>query len=144
MAEVGHSSVIELDNMRQLGHSSCLACTHPDLKLDFALEGPNVIRCAFDFTKEMTSFNGYVHGGLQALVLDQAMTCALMAQGIFGATGDLNLRYKRSVEVGPSVCIRAWVEKRFHSMYYLRAELLQGGNTCTLASARFVEKELEA
>lgn len=135
-------SIIELKRLRTLGHGGCFACTHPELRLDFALEGPEVLRAAFDFRESMTSFNGYVHGGLQALLLDQAMTCALMARGVFGATGDLNIRYRCSVVVGPSAIIRAWVEEHHHGLFYLRAELSQNEVLCAQASARFMEKRL--
>ncbi len=137
-----HPSIIELERLRKQGHGSCFACAHPEMRLDFALEGPNVLRAAYDFRKSMTSFNGYVHGGLLALLLDQAMTCSLMARGVFGVTGDLNIRYRRSVEVGPSVIIRSWVEQHYHELYYLRAEVRQNDFVCTQGSARFMEKEL--
>ena len=137
-----HPSLIELERLRRLGHNDCFACGNPETRLDFALDGPDVLRAAFRFRKSMTSFNGYVHGGLQALLLDQAMTCSLMAQGVFGATGDFNIRYRHSVEVGPSVIIRSWVNQHSHRLYYLRAEIRQGNTLCTQTSARFMEKDL--
>lgn len=140
----GHPSILELERLRKRGHDHCFACSHPEMRLDFALEGPDVLRAAFDFQESMTSFNGYVHGGLQALLVDQAMTCALMARGVFGATADLNIRYRRSLEVGPSAIVRVWVEHEYHELFYLRAELSQRDILCTQASARFMERDLEA
>lgn len=58
------ASILKLSRLRRSGHRHCLACTHPKLKLDFTMDGPHRVRSSVDFTKEMTSFNGMVHGGL--------------------------------------------------------------------------------
>lgn len=57
-------SVIQLNRLRRRAHDRCLACTHPDLKLDFTLDDPHTLRTSVDFTDAMTSFNGMIHGGL--------------------------------------------------------------------------------
>lgn len=135
-------SVIKLSRLRRRGHDRCLACTHPELKLDFTLDSPHVLRTSIDFTDAMTSFNGMVHGGLQALVIDEAMTCALMGMGIYGATCELKLRYRAAVEVGPTAHIRVWVERHYRSLYELKAELSQKGEVRTRAKARFLQQAL--
>jgi len=136
-------SVIKLSRLRSRGHEHCLACTHPDLKLDFTLDDPNTLRTSIDFTDAMTSFNGRVHGGLQAFVIDEAMTCALMGQGIYGATAELKIRYRRAVEVGPTAHIRVWLERRYRKLNEVKAELTQKGEVCTTAHARFMQQALD-
>ncbi|MGZ0656995.1 PaaI family thioesterase [Coraliomargarita sp. W4R53] len=135
-------SVIDMNRLRTRGHDRCLACTHPELKLDFTLDDPHTLRTSIDFTESMTSFNGMVHGGLQAFVIDEAMTCALMGLGIYGATGELKLRYRRPVEVGPTAHIRVWVERRYRRLCEVKAELTQKGEVCTAANARFMQQAL--
>jgi acyl-coenzyme A thioesterase PaaI-like protein len=142
-SSLAFESVIKLSHLRQRGHERCLACTHPELKLDFTLDSPHVLRTSIDFTDAMTSFNGMVHGGLQAFVIDEAMTCALMGLGIYGATCELKLRYRASVEVGPTAHIRVWVERRYRKLYELKAELTQRGKIRTTASARFLQQALD-
>ena len=136
------TSVIKLSRLRTQGHDRCLACTHPELKLDFTLDDPHTLRTSIDFTDSMTSFNGMVHGGLQAFVIDEAMTCALMGLGIYGATAELKLRYRRPVEVGPTAHICVWVERRYRRLSELKAELSQKGKICTTAQARFMQQTL--
>jgi acyl-coenzyme A thioesterase PaaI-like protein len=136
-------SVIEMNRLRMRGHDRCLACTHPDLKLHFTLDDPQTLRTSIDFTDAMTSFNGMVHGGLQAFVIDEAMTCALMGLGIYGATSELKLRYSAPVEVGPTAHIRVWTELQYHCLYKVKAELTQSGKICTKASARFMKQALD-
>jgi len=133
-------SVIKLSRLRRHKHDRCLACTHPKLKLNFTLDDPQTLRTSIDFTDEMTSFNQMVHGGLQALVIDEAMTCALMGLGIYGATGDLKLRYRSKVKAGPTAHIRVWIEKHYHQLWEVAAELSQEGQVCTRANGRFIEQ----
>jgi len=136
------TSVIEMNRLRMRGHDRCLACTHPELKLSFTLDDPHTLRTSIDFTDAMTSFNGMIHGGLQAFVIDEAMTCALMGKGIYGATADLKLRYRQPVEVGPTAHIRVWAEHRYRQLYEVNAELTQKGKVCTTAHARFIQQAL--
>lgn len=136
-------SVIKLSRLRRAGHESCLACTHRELKLDFTLDDPHTLRTSIDFTDAMTSFNGMVHGGLQALVIDEAMTCALMGVGVYGATCELKLRYREMVKVGPTAHIRVWVTRQSRQLFTLNAELTQRGRLCTKASGRFVLQALK-
>lgn len=91
------SSIPVLNELRQEGHASCVACIHPELKLDFSLTGPQQMHSSVDFKPSMCSFNGHVHGGVLAFVLDEAVTCLLMSEGKYAVTGDLRLRYKHPV-----------------------------------------------
>jgi uncharacterized protein (TIGR00369 family) len=132
------ASVMEMSRLRRVGHHQCLACTHPDLKLHFTLDGPHRLRSSINFTKEMMSFNGMIHGGLIALLMDEAMTCALMAEGHYCATGELKIRYHQPTRPGPTAHIVVEVESRFGKMYRLKAEMKQQGVLCASAQARFM------
>lgn len=136
------ANILKMHRLRKVGHPDCLACTHPDLKLNFTMDGPHRVRTSLDFTKSMTSFNGMIHGGLLALVIDEAMTCALMAEGHYAATGDLKLRYLHPVRSGPTAHIIVTVKSRFKQLFKLSAELKQEGVLCTQAEARFMKQEL--
>jgi uncharacterized protein (TIGR00369 family) len=138
------ASILKMSQLRRAGHAHCLACTHPNLRLDFTMDGPHRLRSSIDFTKEMTSFNGMVHGGLIAFLIDEAMTCALMAEGHYGATGELNVRYHRPVRTEDTAYITVTIESGCKQLYKLRAELKQKGEICTSARARFMEQSCEA
>lgn len=133
------ASILKLSRLRRLGHRHCLACTHPKLKLDFTMDGPHRLRSSVDFTAEMTSFNGMVHGGVIALLIDEAMTCALMAEGHYCATGELSIRYHRPTNPEHIGYIVVTVESSYRRMYEVTAELRQKGALCTRARARFME-----
>lgn len=137
------ASILKLSRLRRLGHRKCLACTHPRLKLDFTMDGPHRLRSSIDFTEEMTSFNGMVHGGVLALLIDEAMTCALMAEGHYGATAELNLRYRRPVRVERTAYISVTVDSSYNQLYKLNAVVKQQGEICTSAEGRFIKQICE-
>lgn len=131
-----------LERLRRRGHSHCLACTHPEWKLEYELECESVLVSDIRLTESMTSFNGMVHGGLQALLIDEAMTCALMGAGVYAATCDLKIRYRHPVRAGAAQ-LQAWVESYHRGLCSVQAELKQGDQICTRASARFMKQVLE-
>lgn len=121
---------------------NCFACTHPDFKLDFTLDGPHQVRTSIDFTEKMTSIDGRVHGGLIAFLIDEAMACAMMAEGVYGVTGDLHLRYLKPVRAGPTAHLFTSIEERFLRMYRITTELKQEGAVKVRAKARFMRQAL--
>jgi uncharacterized protein (TIGR00369 family) len=135
------ASILKLSRLRRKGHRECLACTHPKLKLDFTMDGPHRLRSSVDFSKEMVSFDGMIHGGVIALLIDEAMTCALTAEGHYCATGDLSLRYLKPARPEETAHIVVTVEARQKRLFKVSAELKQKGELCTRATARFMETE---
>jgi acyl-coenzyme A thioesterase PaaI-like protein len=87
-------------------------------------------------------FQGYpdrLHGGVIAMILDDAMTNCLLYQGITAVTGRLDVRYREPVQLGESVEVRAWIESRCKSLCRMRAELSQNGCLTAWAEAKFAE-----
>jgi uncharacterized protein (TIGR00369 family) len=132
------ASILKLSQLRRQGHKNCLACTHPELKLDFTMDGPHRLRSSIDLSPEMTSFDGMVHGGIIALLLDEAMTCALLAEGRYCATGELNIRYHRPVRPDQTTHILATVSAKRGRLYEVTGELKQKQQLCVRAKARFM------
>jgi len=133
------SSILSLNRLRHQGHANCVACIHPELRLDFSLTGPDRMHSSVDFTESMCSFNGHVHGGVLAFVMDEAVTCLLMSQDKYAVTGELKLRYKMSVSVGPTAHIEVWLERRCGRLNKVRSLLRQRDQVCVLADAGMME-----
>lgn len=53
-------------------------------------------------------FEGIVHGGILATVLDEAMSKALTYSGREALTAELRVRYRHHVEPGERLFIRGW------------------------------------
>ena len=136
------ASIPRLHHMRHEGHHRCLACTHPELKLNFALDGPHRLRSSVNFTDEMVSFNGMIHGGILALLLDEAVTCALLAEGHYAATAELKLRYLHPVEPAPTAHISVTILNRARDLFEVKAELHQRDRLRTRATARMMKQPL--
>jgi uncharacterized protein (TIGR00369 family) len=132
------ANILQLSRLRRRGHKDCLACTHPDLKLDFTMDGPHRVRSSIDLSPGMTSFDGMVHGGIIALLLDEAMTCALLAEGRYCATGELTIRYHRPVRPNLTAYITATVSARRGRLYEVTGELKQKQQLCVRAKSRFM------
>ena len=54
-------------------------------------------------------WRGIVHGGIVSLILDEAMGYAATAQGILGMTGELKVRFRKSVLVNVPLVVRGHV-----------------------------------
>jgi acyl-coenzyme A thioesterase PaaI-like protein len=54
----------------------------------------------------------FVHGGVLSTVLDEAMSKAIIAQGMEAFTVELRVRFKQKLRTGETVQIRGWVVER--------------------------------
>ncbi len=136
------SSIPKLSALRRSGHAKCIACIHPDLRLDFSLNGPGQMHSSLDFTDSMCSYNGHVHGGVLAFVMDEAVTCMLMAEGKYAVTGALNIRYKRPVAARLTSHVEVKLERSCGRLNKVMATLSQSGQLCVVARASMMEEAL--
>jgi uncharacterized protein (TIGR00369 family) len=82
-------------------------------------DAPHGLRMVFDVDADGSvesrvtvgaSFQGWrdvVHGGVVALLLDEAMAYAAGAAGVIGVTADLKMRFRKPVPVGAELIVRA-------------------------------------
>jgi acyl-coenzyme A thioesterase PaaI-like protein len=86
-------------------------------------------------------FQGYpdrLHGGVIAMLLDDAMVNCLLHEGIVGVTGRLNVGFREPVRLEKMAEIRAHVVFRSTSLYSVKAELYQGGCIMAQAEGKFM------
>jgi acyl-coenzyme A thioesterase PaaI-like protein len=91
--------------------------------------------------RDLCSYHGVIHGGVVALLIDESMTCCLMAHGVVAVTGDLNLRYAKPVGGGEPIEIRTRVSLSYAPLYHVESKLFQGGEVKIKARGRFVRRE---
>ncbi|MFC2165429.1 PaaI family thioesterase [Acidobacteriota bacterium] len=107
-----------------------------NLEVDFDNNGDLV--GYFNCQEGYQGYDGMVHGGVLAAVLDAAMTQCLMGHGIVAYTARMNIRYINSVKLGQQVKILCRIEQvHFNKLYKLYAEITQGGKDYTVAHASF-------
>lgn len=123
-------------------HAGCVACG-PDnpvgLKLKFIAQPDGSVRAAVFCRKEISGYDGFLHGGIAALMIDSAMTNCLFTRGIAALTAEFNLKYKAPVLIGRAAEVTARLEKDMAPLYVMKAELLQDGQVKVQAEAKFLK-----
>lgn len=79
------------------------------MKLDFQPEGDGV-EARTSVAKEYAGYREFVHGGVVATLLDEAMGWALLhATGNYGVTRNLNVTYRRPLTIDRPIVVRATI-----------------------------------
>lgn len=133
---VGH------DIGHQYGHRACLLCGDKNpwsLGLAFEPDGEGGVRATFEPHEHLQGYDGILHGGVAAALLDAAMTHCLFHQGVRAVTADLRVRYPHPVPMGCQIGLRAWVTETHAPLYRLKAELTGGDRVRVWAQATFCE-----
>ena len=130
-----------LEKMRSKHHGGCLACNNPMFRLEFDCDRDEGLVARFLPQEEFCSYRGVIHGGVVALLLDEAMTCCLMAHGAVAVTGDLKLRSAAPVMAGELVEIHSRVARALTPLYHVESRMFQAGATKATATGRFLQQE---
>jgi len=87
------------------------------------------------------SWAGVVHGGLVALMLDEAVGWAAWHAGHPGVTGKLEVRYRQPLKIGERVRVSGRVEQIRRTLIYATARItrLADGATVAEVSATLME-----
>jgi len=124
-------------------HPFCLVCSRSNplgLGLKFNCEADGSVSATYLGHPALEGFEGQLHGGVVASLLDGAMTNCLFARGRAAVAEELTVRYRQPVTVGEPIRLRAWIEQSTPQSHALAAELIQGDCVKVVASARFVER----
>ncbi|GMU24797.1 MAG: hypothetical protein AMXMBFR13_48680 [Phycisphaerae bacterium] len=128
---------------RRQDHANCIACRpggEGGLALKFDLQPDGSVAGVFACDSFYQGYEGCLHGGVIALLLDAAMMNCLATRGISGVTIRLNIQYRQPVEVDAAAAIRAWMVQE-SSVLQLRAELRQQGRLCAAAEGVFISQK---
>lgn len=135
-------TLAQLKSLQAESHPFCVVCSGSNpYGLALKVEGfsGGVLTAFFHPNPALEGYEGRLHGGITASVLDGMMTNCLFAQGVRAVTAELRVRYREPVLVGPEISLRAWMERSHAPLFLLRAELLQEGCLKAMASAKFME-----
>jgi len=116
--------------------NACFACGKKNpigLQLEFRTEGEDYVA---DFTpaKEHQGFEGIVHGGIVATILDEAMAKLAWDTGMRAVTARLSVNYKKPARVGEKITVRGRMVEKKSRTVECRAELI-GETTGLIADA---------
>jgi acyl-coenzyme A thioesterase PaaI-like protein len=137
------TALAQLKSLQAQTHPFCLVCSGSNpygLALKFETDGHGGVTACFHPNPLLEGYEGLLHGGMTASILDGAMTNCLFAQGIIAVTAELTVRYLEPVMIGPEIQLKSWIEKRHAPLFLLQAELRQENSLKATASAKFMEQ----
>ena len=137
------SSQARLKTVRTQAHPYCVVCSQSNplgLGLQFTVHDDGSVSASPHGHFALEGFQGCLHGGMIASLLDGAMTNCLFAQGHVAMTAELKVRYRKPVFTGQEMIIRAWIKRSLPPLHLLEADLKQEGCVKAVASAKFMER----
>ncbi len=122
-------------------HKHCYACGAPEkggLGLHFITQPDGSVTADWACPINYQSYDGILHGGIIATLLDGAMVHALFANGIVAQTAELCVRYKHPVKIGCPVRVTAHRKTLIGPLHQLTAQITQSEIICAVAQAKFM------
>ena len=122
-------------------NGKCFVCGEKNsqgLKLHFELSGEE-ISAPFTPDEKFQGYEGIVHGGILATVLDEAMVNLVFRLGHPAVSGELKVRFHMPAEPGFPLRVRAWIERKRGGSFSTASELKdERGNTVASATATLI------
>lgn len=103
----------------------CFACGDKapvGLHLKFRYEGDEAV-CDCEVDRVFQGYNGVVHGGILATLLDEAMAYAVLRTEKLAVTGKLEISYRKPVMVNTPLVLRARVDLAKKRIYKCSASI---------------------
>lgn len=132
-----------LNRVQTEAHPFCIVCSQSNplgLGLKFTTHDDGSVSATFLGHPALEGFQGLLHGGVIASLLDGAMTNCLFAKGCVAMTAEFNVRYHEPVVIGEEMFIHARVTQSGSQLHLLQAELKQSGCVKAFATAKFMER----
>jgi uncharacterized protein (TIGR00369 family) len=134
---------VRLSELRNQGHARCVVCglSHPlGLRVEYQVAEDGLVHAEFPCHKLFEGYEGQLHGGIIAALLDGAMTNCLFARGIEAVTGELTVRFLRPVVTDRTSAVSARIARVSHRLHILEAELTQEHITVARAQGKFLKR----
>ena len=110
------------------------------LGLRYTLDDDGSVYTSFLGHPALEGFEGLLHGGIIAALLDGTMLQCVFAHGYIGLTAELKIRYRRPVVIGEEMLVRGKLMRVTRPLFHLRAELTQGGFVKATATGKFMQR----
>ncbi len=121
---------------KPLSHSAqnqCFGCgpgSPVGLRLEFAVDEDATVICDAVISNNYEGPPGYVHGGIIATLLDEAMSKANRARGVTAMTRQMQVDYLHPVHSGKPIRLVARVTSSEGRKHWTSAELLSSEGVC--------------
>ena len=135
----GHGIIFSRDETKVQvefdGH--CFGCgplNGEGLQMTFRAEG-EVAVTEFAVPDRYQSWKGVVHGGMVALMLDEAVGWAAWHRGHPGVTGKLEVRYRQPLRLGERIRVTGQVDRIRRTLVYASASIQRVADGSIIAEA---------
>jgi uncharacterized protein (TIGR00369 family) len=135
-----------MENLTPLAHSAqnrCFGCgvANPvGLHLEFLLANDHSVVCLAEIPDTFEGPRGYLHGGIIATLLDEAMSKAVRVGGFIAMTRNMEVDYLRPVPSGKAIRIEGRVTKGEGRKHWVEAKILNAeGTMLAQAKGLFIE-----
>jgi len=98
------------------------------------------VSARFQAGPEFQGYDGILHGGVIAALLDAAMTHCLSHRGVQAMTGELHIRFLHPISCDSLLEVRAQALPGRPPLYRVKAELVRGSETMARAEATFMRR----
>jgi uncharacterized protein (TIGR00369 family) len=88
-------------------------------------------------------YDGIVHGGILAAVLDDAMANLLYRRGHHALTARMEVRYHAPARPGDLLRVRGWIAQDTRRLITAEGEILRGQKRLCWARATFLRRQVE-
>jgi uncharacterized protein (TIGR00369 family) len=93
----------------------------------------------FCLSEEYQGGSGFLHGGIIALLLDEAMGKAVRFHAEHAVTADLRVEYKRPIPANANIVVEGFVTRRHGRQLYHEGEIRnEAGDLLARGEGRFV------
>ncbi len=106
-------------------NKNCFACG-PENEYGLHLEiraDDKGAECEFVPNKKWEGYNGIMHGGITATILDEIMVYAAFGKRLWSVTADFKVKYVKPVPLGEKVYVKAKVKDIKKKLIYCEAEI---------------------
>jgi uncharacterized protein (TIGR00369 family) len=113
----------------------CGALNSEGLGMKFTPVAEGVSEAEYEVPSRYQSWQGVVHGGMVALMLDEAVGWAAWHAGHPGVTGKLEVRYRLPLRVGERVRVVGRLTERRRTLIRCAAEIVRIADGARVAEA---------
>jgi acyl-coenzyme A thioesterase PaaI-like protein len=137
-----------LDLERLKDYQLCFGCGKQNpigLHLNFTKNGQGV-QAQFKPDKNLQGWGGYLHGGIIACALDEAIGQAVMIlSGVFNVTAKMQVRYRKMAPIEDSYTLTGAITKQTSRLVETEAKLIanDGSIVAEAISTQFVVNQAE-
>ena len=119
----------------------CFVCGQHNpagLRVAFAVNGDTIV-ADWTPTVDHQGWQGVIHGGVLASLLDEAMAYTLFTRGCMGMTGRMQVRYRKPAQAGDCLHVEARCVHENGKIADIEGTISVGERIVAEASARFMK-----